>query len=45
MEEHGVYSYGVLVHATAADLIKLVETAPIKTLELDQVLASRRFIQ
>ena len=45
VEEHGVYSYGVLVHATAADLIKLVETAPIKTLELDQVLASRRFIQ
>lgn len=45
VEEHGVKTYGVLVHATAEDLIKLVATAPIKTLELDRVLASRRYIQ
>ncbi|NLZ92507.1 MAG: hypothetical protein GX922_00600 [Firmicutes bacterium] len=45
VEENGVKAYGVLVYATAQDLIKLVENSPVKTLEIDRVLASQRYIQ
>lgn len=44
VEEYGVKTFGILVYANAKDLIELVENESIKTLELDQVMASRRYI-
>lgn len=44
VEKHGVKSFGVLVYSEAQDLIELLENEPIKTLELNQVLASKRYI-
>lgn len=44
-EEHGVKTYGVLVYANAQDLIQLVENEDIKTLELNEVMASKKYIK
>jgi hypothetical protein len=44
VEENGVNTYGVLVFANPDDLIDLVENGPIENLEIDEVLASRRYI-
>ncbi|WFA09033.1 anti sigma factor C-terminal domain-containing protein [Tissierella sp. Yu-01] len=44
VEENGVKSYGVLIYANAEDLIKLVQNEQILTLELNQVMASKRYI-
>ena len=44
VEEYGVKSYGVLAYSNAQNLIELVENEPILTLELSQVLASKRYI-
>lgn len=44
VEEYGVQTFGVLVYSQAHDLIELVENELIKTLELNQVLASKRYI-
>lgn len=44
VEENGVKSYGVLAYANAEDLIDLVENEEILTLELNQVMASKRFV-
>lgn len=44
VEEHGVKTFGVLVYANAEDIMGLVENESIKTVELDQVMASRRYI-
>ena len=44
VEEKGVNVFGVLVYADSKDLIELVENEDIKTVELDSVLASRRYI-
>lgn len=45
VEEHGVKTYGVLVYSNAEDLIELIEKGPILTLELNQVLTSKRYIR
>lgn len=44
VEEHGVKTYGVLAYANAEDLIKLVGNEEILTLELNQVMASKRYV-
>lgn len=44
VEIHGVKTYGVLIYANAEDLIKFVENESIKTIEMDQVMASKRYI-
>lgn len=44
VEENGVKTYGALVFANPESLIKLVENGPVKTMGIDEVLASRRFI-
>jgi hypothetical protein len=44
-EEHGVKTYGVLVYANAQDLIYLLENESIKTLELNEVMASKKYIK
>ena len=44
IEEHGVKTYGVLAYANAEDLIELVESEEILTLELSQVMASKRYV-
>ncbi|MDR7870800.1 MAG: anti sigma factor C-terminal domain-containing protein [Tissierellaceae bacterium] len=44
IEEHGVKTYGVFAYAEAKDLIGLVENEAILTLELNQVMASKRYI-
>ena len=44
IEENGVKAYGVLAYAEAKDLIELVENEQILTLELNQVMASKRYI-
>lgn len=45
VEEHGVKTYGVLVYSNGQDLIEIIENGPILTLELNQVLASKRYIR
>jgi len=45
VEVNGVNVFGVLVYADAKDFIELVENEKIKTVELDRVLASRRYVQ
>jgi len=45
VEENGVNVFGVLVYADAKDFIEFVENENIKTVELDSVLASRRYVQ
>lgn len=44
VEEHGVKTFGILAYATAQDIIELIKNESIKTIELDQVTASRRYI-
>lgn len=44
IEEHGIKTFGALIYANAEDLIEFVENTPIKNIEIDQVLASKRFI-
>lgn len=44
VEENGVKTFGVLVYANAEDIIELIENEMIKTVELDQVMASKRYI-
>ena len=44
VEEHGVKTFGVLVYANAEDLMELIENESVKTVELDQVMASKRYI-
>lgn len=44
-EKNGVKSYGILVYASAEDFIKLAENESIKAIEINQVLASKRYIQ
>lgn len=44
-EEYGVKTFGVLIYANAEDLIQLVENESIKLVELNQVLASKAYIQ
>ncbi|MEW9094809.1 MAG: anti sigma factor C-terminal domain-containing protein [Clostridiaceae bacterium] len=43
-KDNGVKTFGVLVYANAKDLIELAENESIKLLELNQVLASKRYI-
>lgn len=43
-EKHGVKTYGVLVYSNAQDLIQLVENESIKTIELNEVMASKKYI-
>ena len=43
-EENGVKTYGVLVYSNAEDLIPLIENESIKTLELNEVMASKKYI-
>lgn len=40
----GDNTYGVLTYANAEDSIRFVENESIKTIELDQVLPSKRYI-
>lgn len=42
--KNGVKTFGVLVYAEVQDLIELVENESILTLELNQVMASKRYI-
>lgn len=44
VEEHGVKAFGVVVYGSAQSISELVEGESIRTLEVDQVLASRRYI-
>lgn len=44
VEENGVNTFGVLVYANAEDTIELIENEEIKTVEIDQVMASKRYI-
>lgn len=44
IEENGVKTFGILVYANAEDIIELIENEAIKTVELDQVMASRRYV-
>lgn len=44
VEEHGVKTFGILAYANAEDIIELIEDEDIRTVELDQVTASKRFI-
>ncbi|GAA0720610.1 hypothetical protein GCM10008905_09990 [Clostridium malenominatum] len=43
-KDNGIKTFGVLVYANAKDLIELVENESIKSLELNQVLASKGYI-
>lgn len=43
-KDNGIKTFGVLVYANAKDLIELVDNESIKLLELNQVLASKRYI-
>lgn len=45
VEENDVKSFGILVYANAENLIELVENESIKAIEINQVIASRRYIQ
>ena len=44
-EENGVKTYGTLVYSNAVDLIELVENESIKTIELNEVMASKKYIK
>lgn len=44
VEENGVKTYGVLAYANAEDLMEVIENEPIKTIELDRTMASKRYI-
>lgn len=44
VEENGVKTFGLLVYANAENIIELIENEKIKTVELDQVMASKRYI-
>ncbi len=44
-EDNGIKTFGVLVYANSRDLIKLVENESIKLVELNQALASKRYIK
>lgn len=44
VEENGVKTYGVLAYANAGDLIELVQNEQVLTLELNQVIASKRYV-
>lgn len=43
-EENGVKTYGVIVNSEAQDLIKLIENEELKLVEINQVLASKGYI-
>lgn len=43
-KDNGIKTFGVLVYSNAKDLIELVENESIKLLELNQVLASKGYI-
>ena len=45
VEENGINVFGVLVYADAMDFIEFVENENVNTVELDRVLASRRYVQ
>ena len=45
VEENGVNVFGVLVYADAKDFIEFVKNENIMTVELDRVLASRRYVE
>lgn len=44
VEEHGVMAFGVVVYGNAQALREFIENESISTLEVDQILASRRYI-
>lgn len=44
-DANGVKTYGVLIYSNADGLIKLVEDESIKTLELNEVMASKKYIK
>ena len=44
-EENGVKTYGTLIYSNAEDLIELVERESIKTLEINEVMASKKYIK
>ena len=44
VEENGVNTFGVLIYADAKDFIEFVESENTRSVELDRVLASRRYI-
>lgn len=44
-EENGVKTYGVLIYSNAEDLVELAENESIKTLELNEVIASKKHIK
>jgi hypothetical protein len=43
-KKNGVKTYGVLVYAEAGDLLEFINNEKIKTIEIDNVLASKRYI-
>ena len=43
-QEHGVKTYGVLAYSNAKNLIELVENESIMTLELNNIMASKKYI-
>ncbi len=43
--EEGVTTYGVLVFGNAEDLLPFIQDPLIKTLEIDQVIASKRYLE
>lgn len=45
VEEHGVKSCGVLIYANAENLLTFIGKESIFTIELDQVMASKRYIR
>jgi len=44
VEENGVNTFGVMVFAEPKDLIEFVENESVKAIQVDEVLASKRFI-
>lgn len=44
-EENGVKTYGVLIYSNAEKLIELVENESIKTVELNEVMASKKYLK
>lgn len=44
-EEHGVKTYGVLVFGEARDLLEMIDKEPIKTLDFNGALVSKKYIQ
>lgn len=44
IQKNGVKTYGVLVYGEAADLLKFINNEKIKNIELDDVLASKKYI-